>query len=57
MPSVDFPRWTTRLTASYLAITAAMIAIRGTAIPNRGWLVAVHVALCASLLMLNRARP
>jgi membrane-associated phospholipid phosphatase len=57
MPSVDFPRWTTRLTASYLAITAAMIAIRGTAIPGRGWLVAVHVALCASLLMLNRARP
>ena len=57
MPSVDFPRWTTTLTASYLAITAALIAILGTAVPGRGWLVALHVVLSASLLMLNRTRP
>ena len=50
-------RWTTTLTASYLAITAALIAILGTAVPGRPWLIAVHLALSGSLLILNRARP
>ena len=54
---VDHARWTTTLTASYLAITGALIAILGTAIPGRPWLVAVHLALSGSLLILNRARP
>jgi membrane-associated phospholipid phosphatase len=57
MPAVDFTRWTTTLTASYLAITAALIAILGAAVPGRVWLVAVHLALSVSLLILNRARP
>jgi len=56
MSSVDFARWTTTLTASYLAITAALIAILGTTVPGRVWLVAVHLTLFASLLILNRAR-
>jgi hypothetical protein len=54
---VDFARWTTTLTASYLAITAALIAIRGTTVPGRTWLVAAHLALSGSLVILNRARP
>jgi membrane-associated phospholipid phosphatase len=54
---VDVARWTTTLMASYLAITAALIATLGNAVPRRGWLVAGHVALSASLLILNRARP
>lgn len=57
MASVDFARWTTALTASYLALTAALIAILGTAVPGRAWLVAVHLALSGSLLVLDRARP
>ena len=57
MPSVDFARWTTTLTASYLALTAALIAILGTSVPGRFWLVAVHLALAGSLLILDRARP
>ena len=57
MPSVDFARWTTTLTASYLALTAALIAILGTSVPGRFWLVAAHLALAGSLLILNRARP
>ena len=57
MPPVDSARWTTTLTASYLAITAGLIAILGHAVPGRGWLVALHLALCAALLVLNRARP
>ena len=57
MPIVDFARWTTTLTASYLAITAALIAILGTTVPGRGWLVAAHLAVSGSLLILNRARP
>jgi membrane-associated phospholipid phosphatase len=56
MSSVDFARWTTTLTASYLAITAALIAILGTTVPGRVWLVAVHLTLSGSLLILNRAR-
>jgi len=56
MSSVDFARWTTTLTASYLAITAALIAIRGATVPGRIWLVAVHLTLSGSLLILNRAR-
>jgi membrane-associated phospholipid phosphatase len=54
--SVDVARWTTTLTASYLAITAALIAILGTTVPGRVWLVVVHLTLSASLLILNRAR-
>jgi membrane-associated phospholipid phosphatase len=57
MPPVDYARWTTRLTASYLAITAALIAVLGNGIPGRIWLVASHLTLSASLLILNRARP
>jgi membrane-associated phospholipid phosphatase len=57
MPRADFARWTAGLTASYLAITAALIASRGQGIPGRGWLVAAHLTLAASLLILNRARP
>src|SRR5687767_13827782 len=45
MSSVDFARWTTTLTASYLAITAALIAILGTTIPARVWLVGAPDAL------------
>jgi len=56
MSSVDFARWTTTLTASYLAITAALIAILGTTVPGRVWLVVVHLTLSGSLLILNRAR-
>ena len=56
MSSIDFARWTTTLTASYLAITAALIAILGTTVPGRVWLVAVHLTLSGSLLILNRAR-
>ena len=55
MPPVDVARWTTTLTASYLAITAALIAILGHGVPGRVWLVAVHLALAGSLLILNRA--
>ena len=54
---VDFARATTTLTALYLAITAALIAMVGNAIPGRVWLVAVHVTLGGLLLLLNRARP
>jgi membrane-associated phospholipid phosphatase len=43
--------------ASYLAITAALIAILGDAVPGRIWLVAVHLTLAASLLTLNRKKP
>jgi membrane-associated phospholipid phosphatase len=56
MSSVDLARWTTTLTASYLAITAALIAILGTTVPGRVWLVVVHLTLAGSLLILNRAR-
>ncbi len=54
---VDFARWTTTLTASYLAITAALMVALGNGVPGRVWLVATHLALGASLLMLNRASP
>ena len=57
MPPVDSARWTTTLTASYLAITAALIAILGNTVPGRDWRVAVHLTLSGSLLILNRARP
>ena len=57
MPPVDTARWTTTLTASYLAITGALIAILGTGIAGRGWLAATHLMLSASLLILNRANP
>jgi len=57
MPPVDVARWTTTLTASYLAITAALVVILGNTVPGRVWLVAVHVTLSGSLLILNRARP
>ncbi|HVG83594.1 MAG TPA: hypothetical protein VM820_03715, partial [Vicinamibacterales bacterium] len=57
MPPVDCARWTTWLTASYLAIVAGLIAILGNAVPGRVWLVAAHLTLSGSLLILNRARP
>ena len=57
MLPVDFGRRTTTLTASYLAITAALIAIFGNGVPRRYWLVAAHVTCAASLLILDRARP
>ena len=56
-PPVDCARWTTTLTASYLAITAALIATLGNTVPGRVWLVAMHLTLSGSLLLLNRARP
>jgi membrane-associated phospholipid phosphatase len=34
-----------------------LIAILGDAVPGRGWLIAVHLTLSASLLILNRAQP
>jgi membrane-associated phospholipid phosphatase len=57
MPPVDCSRWTTTLTASYLAITAALVAILGTNVPGRVWLIAMHLTLSGALLSLNRARP
>jgi len=57
MPLVDVARWTTTLTASYLAITAALVAILGSSLPGRVWLVAAHLTLSGSLLILNRASP
>src|SRR5262245_49171545 len=57
MPPGDPARWTTMLTASYLAITAALIAGFGKAVPGRAWLVGGHVMLAGALLLLNRARP
>ena len=57
MPPVDCARWTTRLTASYLAITAVLIAAVGNGVPGRIWLIVTHLTLSASLLILNRARP
>jgi membrane-associated phospholipid phosphatase len=57
MPPVDCARWTNTLTASYLAITAALTAVLGNGVPGRVWLVAAHLTLFGSLLILNRARP
>ena len=57
MPPVDCASWTNTLTASYLAITAALIAVLGNGVPGRVWLVAAHLTLSGSLLILNRARP
>ena len=57
MPTVDAARWTTTLTASYLATTAALVAVFGNAVPGRVWLVGAHLTLSVSLLTLNRVRP
>jgi membrane-associated phospholipid phosphatase len=57
MQPLDFARWTVTLTASYLAITAALMAIVGDAVPGCAWLVAVHLATAALLQILNRTRP
>jgi membrane-associated phospholipid phosphatase len=57
MPPVDCAFWTTTLTASYLAITAALIAVFGNGVPGRVCLIALHLMLCGSLLILNRASP
>ena len=57
MPPVDCARWTTRLTASYLAITAGLIAAVGNGVPGRIWLIVTHLTLSAALLILNRAKP
>jgi membrane-associated phospholipid phosphatase len=56
MAGIDFARRTTTLTASYLAITGALIAILGAEVPGRVWLVAIHLSLAGVLLLLNRAR-
>ena len=56
MPSVDFARWTTTLTASYLATTAALVAILGTTVPGRAGWSRLHLTLSGLLLILNRAR-
>ena len=45
------------VTALYLAITAALIAILGYGVPARVWLIAAHLMLCGALLILNGARP
>ena len=57
MSPIEPARWTTTLSASYLAITAALIAIPGHGVPGRVWLIAAHLMLCGALLFLNRARP
>jgi membrane-associated phospholipid phosphatase len=57
MPPVELARRTTTLTASYLAITAVLIAMFGTTVPGRAWLVAGHATLGGLLLILDRARP
>jgi membrane-associated phospholipid phosphatase len=57
MQPVDSARWTTTLTASYLVVTAALIATLGNAVPGRIILVAVHLTLFGLLLILNRATP
>jgi membrane-associated phospholipid phosphatase len=57
MPPVDVARWTTTLTASYLAITAALMMMLGNTVPGRVWLVGGHLTLAGALLILNRARP
>ena len=57
MSNGQLARSTTMVTASYLAITAALIAIFGGAVTGRGWLVAAHLVLSGSLLILDRARP
>ena len=48
--SIDCARWTTTLTASYLAIMAGWIVILGKTVPGRVWLVAVHLTLSGLLL-------
>jgi len=57
MSPIEPGRRTTTLTASYLAITAALMAFLGHGVPGRVWLIAAHLALCSALLILNRARP
>jgi membrane-associated phospholipid phosphatase len=57
MPPVDCARWTTTLTASYLALTAALIATLGHTVPGRASLVVLHLTVAGSLLILNRAKP
>ena len=57
MRPVDFARWTTALTALYLEITAALIAILGNAVPGPPRLIAVHLTLSALSLLLTCARP
>ena len=38
-------------------MTAALIAILGSTVPDHVWLVAAHLTLSGSLLILNHARP
>jgi membrane-associated phospholipid phosphatase len=57
MSPIEPARWTATLTALYLAITAALIAILGYGVPGRVWLIAAHLTLCGAVLILNRARP
>jgi len=57
MPPVESARWTTILMASYLALTAGLLATLGRGVPGRAGLVVLHLTLAASLLILDRARP
>ena len=57
MPPVESARWTTILMASYLALTAGLLATLGQGVPGRASLVMLHLTLAASLLILDRARP
>ena len=57
MPPVESARWTTILMASYLALTAGLLATLGQGVPGRASLVVLHLTLAASLLLLDRARP
>jgi len=53
MRTDDLARWTTTLTASYLVVTAALMASLGQSIPGRRWLVAIHLVLAGALFSLR----
>ena len=55
MRTDDLTRWTTTLTASYLMVTAALMATFGQSIPRRSLLVATHLVLAIALLSLRTA--
>ncbi|HZM95760.1 MAG TPA: phosphatase PAP2 family protein [Vicinamibacterales bacterium] len=57
MRAVDFARWTTTLTTSYLVVTAILLEMSGQSIPHRHWLVAAHVVLAFALLLLRTPPP
>src|SRR5262245_49042478 len=55
MRTDDLTRWTTTLTASYLMVTATLMATLGQSIPRRSWLIATHLVLAVALLSLRTA--